>query len=174
MSITLLFSTLYMYRNSTPDFPFGQKGIRLLLCFRGVGGFLGVYGMYYSLLYLPLADATVITFIAPSLACWACSYILKEPFTRMEQIAAMVSLFGVVLIARPTSFLSTSNGGETGANGGADGIPASMNGTAQAVNGTQPTYDLNHVTPQQRAEGVGVALLGVIGPYLRLSSSLSS
>ncbi|KAI4681847.1 uncharacterized protein J4E84_007444 [Alternaria hordeiaustralica] len=57
-------------------------------------------------MYLPLADATVITFLSPSLACWACSYFINEPFTRMEQIAAYISLFGVVLIARPQFLLA--------------------------------------------------------------------
>jgi drug/metabolite transporter (DMT)-like permease len=101
-----------------------------------------------SLLYLPLADATVITFLAPSLACWACSYFIHEPFTRMEQIAAYVSLFGVVIIARPMSlfaFLSHSD----------HSTPAES-----SPNGTT---GLEHVTPAQRAAAVGVAMLGVIG-----------
>jgi hypothetical protein len=29
--------------------------------------FFGVFGMYYSLQYLPLADCTVLTFLAPGL-----------------------------------------------------------------------------------------------------------
>jgi hypothetical protein len=33
----------------TPDFPLGRKGLRTLLCLRGLGGFLGVVGFYCEL-----------------------------------------------------------------------------------------------------------------------------
>src|SRR3954464_9901635 len=106
--------------------------------------------MVDSLLYLPLADATVITFLAPSLACWACSFLINEPFTRMEQIAAYVSLFGVVLIARPISFFS-SRGGEVvpPASGDLDFVPISTNSTVPSPHRLASEYDA--VTPTQRA-----------------------
>lgn len=116
-----------------------------------------------SLLYLPLADATVITFLAPSLACWACSYLIDEPFTRMEQIAAYVSLFGVVLIARPVSLfaaLSHSDQNVPTATGEADSAPI-INATTQSPDRLAADYD--SVTPTQRATAVGVAMLGVLG-----------
>lgn len=114
-----------------------------------------------SLLYLPLADATVITFLAPSLACWACSYLIDEPFTRMEQMAAYVSLFGVVLIARPVSLFSALSGK---ANASSSGEPD----FAPIVNATKPSSDrlaadYDSVTPTQRATAVGIAMLGVLG-----------
>jgi drug/metabolite transporter (DMT)-like permease len=112
-----------------------------------------------SLLYLPLADATVITFLAPSLACWACSYLINEPFTRMEQIAAYISLFGVVLIARPVSLfaaLSHSNDSIPPAAGDVDFVH--LNATTDHL---ATEYDA--VTPTQRAIAVGVAMLGVLG-----------
>ncbi|KAF2872519.1 hypothetical protein BDV95DRAFT_492106 [Massariosphaeria phaeospora] len=159
MSITVLCSTFYMWRRKTEHFPFGLKEVRWLLVARGLTGFFGVFGMYYSLLYLPLADATVITFLAPSLACWACSFLINEPFTKMEQIAAYVSLFGVVLIARPISlFTSFSN---KGAPNPSDLDPLPMNGTVDASHRLASDYDA--VTPTQRAMAVGVAMLGVLG-----------
>ena len=116
-----------------------------------------------SLLYLPLADATVITFLAPSLACWACSYLIHEPFTRLEQIAAYVSLIGVVLIARPISlFSSMSHGGSVPpVSGDSDFVPTPTNATADASHRLASEYDA--VTPTQRATAVGVAMLGVLG-----------
>jgi hypothetical protein len=33
----------------TPDFPLGRKGVRTLLCLRGLGGFVGVVGFYCKL-----------------------------------------------------------------------------------------------------------------------------
>ena len=59
-------------------------------------------------MYLPLADATVLTFLAPGLACFLCSVFINEPFTRLEQIGTLFSLAGVVLIARPTSMFATA------------------------------------------------------------------
>lgn len=152
MSITLVLASFYVWWKKVEHAPFGRRDVRWLLALRGFGGFFGVFGMYYSLLYLPLSDATVITFLAPSLACFACSLIIKEPFTRMEQVAALISLIGVVLIARPTSLFS-----------GSDPDP-----DADPSNGgtTTPTGDAGgytSVTPQQRALAVAVALLGVLG-----------
>ena len=46
MSVTTIMSITYMWYTKTPDFPFGAKGIRLLLIARGVGGFFGVFGLY--------------------------------------------------------------------------------------------------------------------------------
>ncbi|KAK5148974.1 hypothetical protein LTR04_000245 [Oleoguttula sp. CCFEE 6159] len=157
MSITLVLASLWMWYKKTPHFPLGMPEVRWLLIARGFGGFFGVFGMYYSLLYLPLADATVITFLAPSLACWACSILIKEPFTRIEQIAAMVSLFGVVLIARPTSLFSGSSTAPP-ASGGGDFAP--VNKTTVSVPDAS-NYD--NVTPSQRLMAVGIAMLGVLG-----------
>ncbi|KAF1960132.1 hypothetical protein CC80DRAFT_438668 [Byssothecium circinans] len=164
MSITAICSTFYMWRAKTEHFPFGLKEVRWLLVARGLTGFFGVFGMYYSLLYLPLSDATVITFLAPSLACWACSFLINEPFTRMEQIAACVSLFGVVLIARPISlfsFLTHNNDPVPPASGDENFIPTPANTTADVPHRFAADYD--SVTPAQRAAAVGIAMLGVFG-----------
>lgn len=163
MGITFVLASSYMWYKQTLHFPFGMREVRWLLVARGLGGFCGVFGMYYSLLYLPLADATVITFLAPSLACWACSILINEPFTRTERIAALVSLVGVVLIARPTSLfaaLAGSNGQSTSDGDLATGIP-----DATPSNGTTPADASNYdnVTPSQRLTAVGIALIGVLG-----------
>lgn len=163
MGITVLCASTYMWYKKTEHFPFGLREVRPLLVARGLFGFFGVFGMYYSLLFLPLADATVITFLAPSLACWACSFLINEPFTRMEQIAAYISLFGVILIARPASlFAAISHSGEPvpPASGDADAIPL-PNGTNSSPDRLAADYDA--VTPTQRATAVGIAMLGVIG-----------
>ena len=78
----------------------------------------------------------------------------------MEQIAAYVSLFGVVLIARPVSLFSSLSSSETSTaqdGGGADLIPPT-NGTSSRL-----AADYDQVTPAQRAAAVGVAMLGVLG-----------
>ncbi|KAL1612435.1 hypothetical protein SLS60_000662 [Paraconiothyrium brasiliense] len=124
---------------------------------------LEVEGNNDSLLYLPLADATVITFLAPSLACWACSFLIHEPFTRMEQIAAYISLFGVVLIARPVTLFTSLRSNNDPVS------PASRDPEVEIIrtNGTDPSHRLassyDNVTPAQRASAVGIAMLGVVG-----------
>jgi len=112
--------------------------------------------VYYSLEYLPLSDATVITFLAPIVACWACSILIHEPFTRAEQIAGLVSFLGVILIARPTSLLPFPS------------TPPSASGTGDLIPTTNITsppdlQGLKNVTPAQRLSAVGVALIGVLG-----------
>ncbi|USW58574.1 Putative EamA domain-containing protein [Septoria linicola] len=155
MGITVILASCYMYYSRTPHFPFGAPEVRWLLIARGFCGFFGVFGMYYSLLYLPLADATVITFLAPGLACWVCSKLIDEPFTRLEKIGTGVSLLGVLFIARPTTLLHAfGSAAHTSASDSAGGSTGSED--ADAGN-----YD--DVTPVQRLEGVGVALIGVCG-----------
>ena len=107
-----------------------------------------------SLAYLPIADAIVITFLAPTVACWACSVFINEPFTRVEQLAGLISLLGVVLIARPVSLFSESESPTVGS-GATDGIPVTGH-PSNEPSGLQ-------VTPTQRLIAVGVAMLGVLG-----------
>ncbi|KAK9469082.1 hypothetical protein V1512DRAFT_202195 [Lipomyces arxii] len=113
MSITTLACTIYMLYKKVPDAPFGPKEVRLLLIGRGLTGFVGLFGMYYSLTYLSLSDATVISFLAPTVAGFACSIFLKEEFSRINIWAGLISFFGVILIAQPSSDLSSSSSGVT-------------------------------------------------------------
>ncbi|KAK5688792.1 hypothetical protein LTS10_000770 [Elasticomyces elasticus] len=158
MGITLVLASSYMWWKSTPSFPLGIKEVRWLLAARGFGGFFGVFGMYYSLLYLPLADATVITFLAPGLSCWICSFLINEPFGRIEQIACLVSLVGVALIAKPITLFAVFS--QSAGDAGSSGSMPIANGTMPS-SGDASNYD--SVTPSQRLLAVGAALLGVMG-----------
>ena len=100
----------------------------------------------------------MITFLAPIVACWACSVLVHEPFTRSEQIAAVVSLLGVVLIARPSSFFPNSAGSTTGGNGSSDSISLTNSTSVH-----EDLQGLDKVTSSQRLGAVGVALVGVLG-----------
>ncbi|KAJ5622855.1 hypothetical protein N7490_011460 [Penicillium lividum] len=115
MSITAVASYLYMWYAKVPA-PFGTKPILGLLVTRATFGFLGVYGIYYSVQYLPLAEATVITFLAPIMTCYACSLLIPgETFSARQQLAALVSLAGVILIAQPFRKREGGNGESPGA-----------------------------------------------------------
>lgn len=155
----------------------GPPGVRFLLCIRGIVGFGGLFSVYFSLRYLSLSDATVLTFLAPVLVGKSCIFLgniwrlatlavrsfatdksqlsyfqftipgvlasifLKEPYSKLEFTTAMASLFGVLLIAKP-SFLSfilgTPKRDDTGP-GGSD------------------------ITAKQRTSAIIVALAGVFG-----------
>jgi drug/metabolite transporter (DMT)-like permease len=110
--------------------------------------------MWYSMMYLPLAEATVITFLAPMLAGYICHILLKDPFTRKEQLASVIALAGVVLIARPTSLFGTPTLTNPEA-------ASPNNSTTPTTHPTPPTTD--EPTPAQRLLAILVALVGVLG-----------
>ncbi|EME38586.1 hypothetical protein DOTSEDRAFT_140447 [Dothistroma septosporum NZE10] len=169
MGITFVLASGYMWYKKTPHFPLGLPEVRWLLVARGFGGFFGVFGMYYSLLYLPLADAAVLTFLAPGLACWVCSFLIGEPFTRIEKIGTFISLVGVVFIARPTTLLqalgSSSDGQSAGSTG--DMVPV-VNSTSPAGGSDASNYD--SVTPMERLGAVGIAMIGVCGTVIAFTT----
>jgi drug/metabolite transporter (DMT)-like permease len=82
--------------------PWGRN--RRLLVVRGVFGFGGLSLLYFSLAHLPLADATVIQYTNPVFTAVLAAILLRERIGPTEAVALLVSLAGVVLIARP-SFL---------------------------------------------------------------------
>lgn len=49
--------------------------------------FFGLFGVYYSLQYLSLSDATVLTFLGPLFTGIAGAIFLKEKFTLKEGLA---------------------------------------------------------------------------------------
>ncbi len=180
MVATTVASCIYMYRYRVPYFPLGPPGVRSLLVVRGLTGFFGIFGMWYSMMYLPLAEATVFSFLSPSVTGYICHLLLNDPFARTEQIASVVALLGVVLITRPLSFIGggAGSGDDTVTaigDGGIDGglVDAIVNGTVSAVvralsNATAEApamapADSDHVSTGQRLLAVAVALLGVLG-----------
>ncbi|CAG8972430.1 hypothetical protein HYALB_00001119 [Hymenoscyphus albidus] len=148
---------LWMWWTEIPDFPLGAKGVRWLLFGRGIAGFVGIYAIYYSILYLPVAEAIVITFLGPTVAAYGCYLFLKEPFPRSAQYASLISLLGVVMIARPTSFFSSDSSSTS--------LPSPNNTTTNATitSTPPPESDFPIPTSAQRLSAVTIALIGVLG-----------
>ncbi|KAK2589511.1 hypothetical protein QQS21_012811 [Conoideocrella luteorostrata] len=156
-SVTSICCMFYMWQMKIPEFPFGAKQIRWLLLVRGCTGFFGIFGIWWSMMYLPLADATVISFLAPGIAGFVCYFLLNEPFTRLEKLATLVALLGVVLIAQPVAlFASDSSAGHHHKQ------DQHQRGEDTRPHGSIPGAD-HQTTPQERLLAVGVALLGVFG-----------
>lgn len=164
-SITAGLCTSYgLYSKSVPHFPFGPREVRWLLVLRGVSGFFGVFGMYFSLLYLPLSEATVLTFLAPILTCYLCSFVIPgESFSRQQQMAAFVSLVGVIFIAQPASLFASSSSSS-------DPPQPSNPASAPPSNSTTTAEGPQHPTPDQHLAAIGIAMLGVLGSTGALTS----
>ncbi|KAF2865204.1 hypothetical protein BDV95DRAFT_632423 [Massariosphaeria phaeospora] len=141
MGITFILSSLHMWWTKVPDFPLGARSIRGWLMLRAAFGFGGLYCLYYSVHYLPLAEATVFRFLVPILTAWACSLVLRQPFTRQEFIAGLVSLGGVIIIAHPPWLFGEVNDDIK------PGKPAGI----------------DKVSPAQRFLAIVVSLVGVLG-----------
>ncbi|KUI68072.1 hypothetical protein VM1G_11506 [Cytospora mali] len=104
MAVTTIGCTAYLWWKRMPHSLLGQKGVRGLLLFRGVSGFFGILGIWTAIQFLSLADATVITFLTPSIVGLFSAIFLHQPYPRKEQLASLIALLGVIFIARP-SFL---------------------------------------------------------------------
>lgn len=147
MGLTLPCCLIYMYWRGIPGLLLGPKGVRLLLAFRGISGFVGMWGMYFSLNYLSLSDAAVLTFLVPLGTGLAASWFLGEKFTKMEVFASAFGLLGVVLIARPPFLF-----GDLVTGAGND-----------LVNRQLLLMDGGKGTAAERLMAVGGALVGVVG-----------
>ncbi len=78
-----------------------RKGLLLL---RGLTGFGGLMCFFYAISRLPLADTTVIQYTNPVFTAVLAGLFLAERTERKDLLGLVLSMAGVVLVARP-SFL---------------------------------------------------------------------
>lgn len=115
MFITYVCCVLYMViTRSVEDAPFGPKPLRPILVARGVLGFLGVFGLYFSLQYLSLSDAVAITFLIPLVTPFFAWIALGERYSVLEAVCAVLSFGGILLIAKPDFIFGSASKLETG------------------------------------------------------------
>ncbi|KAI4623070.1 hypothetical protein J4E83_004460 [Alternaria metachromatica] len=144
MLCTTIICSIYSWYHAVPDFPFGQKGIKGLLILRGTAGFVGLFGLYYSLSWLEFSDATVITFLIPTMTAIVCFLWLREPFTWKEALCSFVAFCGVLFVARPPWLFPASH----------------SRPIADDSDGHAP---LPSTTTEQRALAILIAILGTLG-----------
>ena len=72
-----------------------------LLALRGAIGFLALSCFYVAVVNLPLAEVTVVHYMHPLFAAVLAAWFLGERVERRVLVAIVVSLVGVVLIAKP-------------------------------------------------------------------------
>ncbi|KAH8695865.1 hypothetical protein GQ44DRAFT_694773 [Phaeosphaeriaceae sp. PMI808] len=153
MSLTAVASYLYMWYTKIRH-PFGTRNLQLLLILRSIGGFFQVFGMYCSLLYIPLSEATVYTFLAPIIACYVYSYLVSnEPFNRKQQLAGIISLLGVVLVSQ--SFSAPSEDGSLSTDGFSPNTTVSI--SSDITQEPEPADSYHHIL------AIISALTGVLG-----------
>ncbi|KAJ4391247.1 hypothetical protein N0V93_004864 [Gnomoniopsis smithogilvyi] len=104
MSITTFGITFWLLRQRQFTSIVGKQANRPLLLLRAFGGFMGVFGLYYSLRYLNLSEATVITFMMPLVASLGGYLLLGSAVSWLEILLSTISLFGVLLVASPDDF----------------------------------------------------------------------
>ncbi|PVH90199.1 hypothetical protein DM02DRAFT_678757, partial [Periconia macrospinosa] len=102
MIITLSLSSIYCWARNVEDFPAGPKEVRWLMLLRAVGSCCGAIGFYYSLKYLPLAEATVLNLLAPLGCCVVSALLMKGTVSKVQIGAAIMSAVAVTITARPT------------------------------------------------------------------------
>lgn len=90
--------------------PWGTKRFALFL--RGFFGFSALCCLYYAVTKLPLADATVIQYSNPVFTALLAAWLLGERFTLTDLFGTLLSVAGVLLVARPGILFGT-----TGASG---------------------------------------------------------
>ncbi|KAI0808219.1 hypothetical protein C8Q74DRAFT_1231955 [Fomes fomentarius] len=152
MGITWICCVIYMYLMSVPDPILGPKEVRFFLVQRGVFGFVGIFGLYYSLQYLSVTDATVLQFLSPMFTAVAGAVFLHEAFSWREASAGLASLLGVLLIARPAFLFGSASHRIP--------IPHDVAEIARAVD---EVAGGRIITSAQRMVAVGVALFGAVG-----------
>lgn len=80
----------------------GKKGNRKALLGRSIAGLLGVITNFYAIANLPLANANIITKLAPFAVLFFSAYFLKEKVRKIQVAGFFISFFGLILIIRPT------------------------------------------------------------------------
>ena len=137
----------------------------------------GLFGVYYSLIYLSLSDAIVITFLVPTTTAIAGYLLLGESLSRREILAGgaflilygpgpnldllVFSFFGVVLIARP-EFLFGRHSNNTVPIDGHD-VPLSEKGSPAQRLVAVGHVDLTNLLVSRTDSFRSVALVGVLG-----------
>lgn len=90
----------WLYLRSRGVSPWGER--RKMLVVRGLLGFGALLCFFYSVVHLPLADATVLQYTNPVFAALIAAMLLGERLRPFEGACVVGSLAGVLLVARPT------------------------------------------------------------------------
>ena len=111
--------------------PFGTN--RRLLFVRGLLGSTALLFYFYSIVHLPLGEATLIQYTNPVFATMLAAVILNESLHAREILCLVASLLGVVLVAHPPALLGADAAPTNPLYIGAALIGAACSGCAYAL-----------------------------------------
>lgn len=97
-AISLGISLAVVLRKGIPIL--GQQ--RLWLLARGIVGFLALLCVYYSVIHLPLAEATILQYVHPIFTLIIALLFLGERIHSHTVVCIALSLAGLVLVAQPS------------------------------------------------------------------------
>lgn len=89
--------------------PLGHDEIRPIVVARGAVGGCGFVLYFYTLSALPLGDAVALLSLSPVVTVWASAALLGEPVRLLHILAAMMTVAGSFLIARPDFIFGQSD-----------------------------------------------------------------
>ncbi|ROV95300.1 hypothetical protein VSDG_06020 [Cytospora chrysosperma] len=139
--ITGIGCTLYLWSRGVPDFLLGPRDARILLSLRAIGGVCGAIGFYFSILYLTLAQATALNFLAPLGAMVLAKYLSYGTFSSIDRVGGLMAVAGVILVVQPDIF----------------------------DRGHSPPSQVADATPE-RLKGVACGIVGVLGGIIALAT----
>ncbi|XP_053635556.2 solute carrier family 35 member G1 [Cherax quadricarinatus] len=119
---------LIIRRGDTP-FP---RGLRLMLVLRGLVGATSLMLQFYAFRHMPLADASVIVFSVPVFVAVFARVFLGEPCGLFHGVVILLTVAGVILIARPPLLFGSLSDAYTLENWW--GAAAAIGGTVVAAN----------------------------------------
>lgn len=89
--------------------PFGQRKVLPIVLARGVIGGIGLLLYFFTMSSIPLGDATSVLSLSSIITVVASSVFLNEPLTASVVAAAICSVIGSTLIAKPTFIFGTND-----------------------------------------------------------------
>jgi len=101
----ITFGLTWAYLTRRGISPWGTR--RALLLLRGTLGFGALLCFFYSVVHLPLADATVIQYTNPVFASLIAALVIGERLRVRDGTYIAASLAGVLLVARPSFLFGT-------------------------------------------------------------------
>jgi drug/metabolite transporter (DMT)-like permease len=101
--VVMVLSWVWLRRRAIPEWG-NRRGLLLL---RSLFGFGALSCFYYACIHLPLADATVLQFTNPIFTAFLAAGLLGESMGAGTFALSLLSLGGVVLVARPAFLFGT-------------------------------------------------------------------
>ena len=100
--IIALSGTIRDYKKNGKEAIIIPKGSMLYLFLRAIAGSVGVFGNFYAIDRIVLADATILNKMAPFFTILFCFLFLHEKIRTIPLICIIIAFTGSILIVKPS------------------------------------------------------------------------